>query len=334
MILACLVALLNAPPLEVGVLRWSENIACQVMMFEGLKAAARGAEIHGRAVHVHAQVAGDEHSGIQKQITQMEAMIAAKVDLIIVQPTDNVALSAPLKRANAAGIPVIAYDQYISDGQLTAYVTSNNYQAGYLDGEYINARFKAGRALRLILVEYPHVSSTVERVNGFLAALEAHQRPYEVLARYKAVEPLSGRAAGAAILRDFPKPGSVDVVFTVNDGGGLSVVEALAEAGREEIAIATIDGDPRSVANIKAGRLTVIDAAQFCGMMGAEAMRLALRHLRGERVPRHSLIPTFPITQETLSRYPGWAAAPPPAFDYPWPSLTTRWRPTIEILKH
>ena len=35
------------------------------------------------------------------------------------------------------------------------------------------------------------------------------------------MESVEGRQAGAAILRDFPQKGSVDVVFTVNDGGGL-----------------------------------------------------------------------------------------------------------------
>lgn len=331
MIFAWIIALLSAPPLEIGVLRWSDNIACQVIMYEGLKAAAEGVEIGGRPLHLTATIAGDDHNGIRDQIKQMEALIEARVDLIIVQPTDNAALSAPLKRANQLKIPVIAYDQYISEGHLTAYVTSNNYQAGYLGGEYVNARFPKAHFIRLALVEYPHVSSTVERVNGFLAALEAHEQRYVVKGRYKAVEPKSGRAAGAAILRDFPERGSLDVIFTVNDGGGLSVVEALAAAGRDEIIIATIDGDPRSVENIKAGRLTVVDSAQFCATMGAEAMRLAIRHLRGEPVPEHSLIPTFPITQETLSMYPGWSGSPPPAFAYPWESQNPRWSPEIQV---
>lgn len=175
--------------------------------------------------------------------------------------------------ANSQKIPVVAYDQYISGGHLASYLTSDNYQAGYLDGEYVAAAFPDTHTLRLILVDYPLVSSTVERVNGFLDALHDGGQPYAILKTYEAVEPVSGRKAGHAIHKDFPGVGSVDVVFTVNDGGGLSVVDVLAEHGRNEILIATVDGDPLSLENIKKRRLTRIDSAQFCGVLGSEAMK-------------------------------------------------------------
>lgn len=198
-----------------------------------------------------------------------------------------------------------------------------------LGGEYVASRFAKDRRLRLVLVEYPQVSSTVERLDGFLATLRARGQPFEIVATYQAVEPVGGANAGAQLLADFPAPGSVDVVFTVNDGGGLAVVDALARAGRTEIVVATIDGDPRSVENIRAGRLTAIDAAQFCGPLGAAAMRAAYAVLRGLPAPKHQLVPTFPVTRETLDRYPGWAGPLPLAFEKPWPSAQPRWTPEL-----
>ena len=67
-------------------------------------------------------MAGDGSEGIERQIGQMLALVKSRVDLIIVQPTDNAALTAPLRAANRAGIPVVAYDQYISGGELAAFV--------------------------------------------------------------------------------------------------------------------------------------------------------------------------------------------------------------------
>ncbi len=322
--------------LRVGVLYWSMNIAGQVAMRRGLEAecerlnqaAATGA---GRRVALTARVAGDGDQGIETQIRQMRELIAQRVDLIIVQPTDNAALAAPLREANAARIPVVAYDQYISGGELAAYVTSDNYQAGWLDGEYIASRFPHGREIRLILVEYPHVSSTVERVNGFLDALEQATARYRVLQSYTAVEPVGGRKAGEDILRDYPTAGSVDAVFTVNDGGGLAVVDALAKAGRTEVQVATIDGDPRSVDNIRARRLTVIDCAQFCGPLGAEALRSGYALFTGPPPARHSLAPVFPIAAETLALYPGWMGPIPEGFDKPWPSSQPRWSGSFRV---
>lgn len=321
----------DSAPYRIGVLYWSMNIPGQVAMRQGLEAEAqrinRAAAAAGeRGVELLPEVAGDGASGVERQITQMHAMVRKKPDVIIVQPTDNAALAEPLKAANRAGIPVVAYDQYISGGKLAAYITSDNRQAGYLGGEYIASLFPKTQTLRLVLVEYPLVSSTVERLNGFLDALRDQGMRYRVLKTYKAVEPVAGKLAGAAILRDYPKAGSIDALFTVNDGGGLAVVDALARAGRNEIAVASIDGDPDSVANIRAGRLTRIDSAQFCGPLGAEAMRAAHAVARKQSVPRHILIPTFPVTAETLVRYPGWLGPIPPAFGKPWPSLTPVWQ--------
>ncbi len=323
---------------RVGVLYWSMNIPGQVAMRQGLEAEAKALNASARRegkpeVKLEVRVAGDGEAGIENQVRQMKELIAAHVDLLIVQPTDNAALAEPLKAANRTHIPVVAYDQYISGGNLAAYRTSDNYQAGFLDGEYVASRFPAEHPIRLVMVEYPHVSSTVERVDGFLDALSKAPRQYKILKSYTAVEPVAGRRAAEELLRDFPVRGSVDVVFTVNDGGGLAVVKVLATAGRNEIMVATIDGDPASVENIKAGRLTVIDSAQFCGPLGAEAMRVAHAILSNGKPPYHALVPVFPVTRETLEIYPGWGGPLPAKFDKPWTSHNPQWRGELKIVK-
>ena len=324
--------------LRVGVLYWSMNIPGQVAMRQGLEQeAARinrdAARKNQPRVELTPYVAGDGSAGIERQIAQMFEMVKNKPDIIIVQPTDNAALTAPLRAANQAGIPVVAYDQYISGGTLAAFVTSDNYHAGYLDGEYLAAYFPDNKELRLILVEYPHVSSTVERANGLLDALRDQRQPFRILKTYQAVEPSSGARAGAQILRDFPAKGSVDAVFTVNDGGGLNVVEALANAGRTEIVVASIDGDPKSLDNIRAKRLTHIDAAQFCGPLGAEAMKIAYALATGKKVAAHQLVPVFPITAATLQRYPGWGGPVPARFAKPWQARAPYWEGTVKTVE-
>jgi ribose transport system substrate-binding protein len=322
------------PPWTVGALYWSMQIPGQVAMRDGIE--RRLTELQqaqqaagAREIELIPLVAGDGPEGIARQIAQMNDLVDRRVDLIIVQPTDNAALAAPLVRANEAGIPVVAYDQYISKGKLTSFITSDNHQAGYLDGEYLAGLFADDQPIKLVLVEYPHVSSTVERVDGLLDALRDVGQPVEIVKTYEAVEPVAGAAAGEAILRDFPDKGSVDAVFTVNDGGGLAVVEALVVAGRDEIVVASVDGDARQVENILGGRLTRIDAAQFCGALGRETMNVGWRVLQGERVPRMVLVPVFPITAETHQLFLGWNQPTPTSFDKPWKSEKPRWTWTL-----
>ncbi len=322
---------------DIGVLIWSDNIPGQVAMLKGLEAEAariqQAAGDDGDTLQLHVKVAGDGPEGIERQILQMQAMVEQGVDAIIVQPTDNAALAKPLQAANAAGIPVVAYDQYILGGELAAYLTSDNRQAGAQGGEYIASRFPDEQELKVVLVEYPYVSSTVERLDGFLDALGAADQRYTIVGTFLGVDPVSGAKAAQEILARFPEPGSIDVVFTVNDGGGLAVVDALAEAGRSEVVVATIDGDPDSVDNIRAGRLTVIDSAQFCGPLGASAMQATWQLLQGQPVAAHQLVPTFPITRETLDAYPGWMGPLPDSFVKPWPSAQTTWSPDLTIVE-
>lgn len=330
LLVACVVRVDAAEPLKIGVLYWSMNIPGQVAMRKGLeaeaerinRAAARGKE---PAITLLPAVAGDGQEAVSRQRLQMRELVRQKPAVIIVQPTDNAALAEPLQEANKAGIPVVAYDQYISGGTLAAYVTSDNYQAGFLNGEYIASRVSPRKSLNLVLVEYPYISSTVERVNGFLDALSRYRIPYKILRTYKAVEPTSGRQAAEALLRDFPARGSVDLIFTVNDGGGLALVDHLARAGRTEIMVATVDGDPASVENIRKKRLTVVNSAQFCGPLGAQALATAYQIAQGKQVARQQLVPVFPVTRETMARYPGWLGPIPKPFTKPWPSKQPQW---------
>jgi len=108
---------------NIGVLYWSMNILGQVAMRKGLEAEKinlQAAKDNLPTIKLIPYVAGDGDEGVERQITQMEALIEQKVDAIIAQPTDNAALAYPLIKANKANIPVIAYDQYIKKGELAA----------------------------------------------------------------------------------------------------------------------------------------------------------------------------------------------------------------------
>ncbi len=318
-------ALAEKKVFQVAALYWSMNIEGQVAMRKGLEEQVKIINDAGKIeIKLLSHVAGDGESGIKKQIEQMNQAISQKVDLIIIQPTDNAALSKPLKLANKMSIPVVAYDQYIVDGELASFITSNNYQAGSLAGEYISSLYLPSQEIKIVLVDYPNVSSTIDRVQGFFDALKERKQKYRVIANYQAVEPVGGRIAGEKILKDFPTKNSIDVVFTINDGGGLPIVDALVGAGRDEIKVATIDGDPKSVKNIKNSRLTVVDSAQFCAEIGRESAKQAENILLGRPVSKKVLVPTFPITKETLDKYPGWLGRVPKTFIMPW-LVQNRW---------
>jgi ribose transport system substrate-binding protein len=321
---------------NISVLYWSINIEGQVAMRKGLESEVDRINQDAKKynlpkINLTKYIAGDGSDGIERQIKQFVEAIKQKPDAIIVQPTDNAALSNGLIMANNLKIPVITYDQYISKGVLESYVTSDNYQAGYLAGEYIANKFKNSSLLKIALVEYPMVSGPVMRVNGFIDAIEDQKVKYKIIKRYEAVEPIKGKEVGNKILKDFPKKGSLDVVFTINDGGGIPILNELEKAKRYDIAMASVDGDPKSVEKIKKSNILKINSAQFCGFMGATAIKTVYDKLNGKKVGKEILIPVFPITKETINRYNGWVGKVPDDFKKPWNSKFPIWQNRLKI---
>ncbi|MFM6929665.1 MAG: substrate-binding domain-containing protein, partial [Bdellovibrio sp.] len=205
---------------------------------------------------------------------------------------------------------VFTFDQFILHGKIASYVASDNYQAGWDNGTYIASLFPKNQELKIVIFEYPIVSAVISRVDGFFDALRNQNRKFVVVKRYIAVDPQTGKEQANRFLTDFPKKKSVDVIFSVNDGAGLQIVKMLWEKGRREITHASVDGDPESIENIKNKRLTVIDSAQFCGEMGRETARHLISYLNGQSAVEKKLIPTFPITENTLEEFHGWMGAP------------------------
>ncbi|MER6225021.1 sugar ABC transporter substrate-binding protein [Streptomyces sp. 900105755] len=84
------------------------------------------AELTNKQGKVDYQNAG---SSAATQATQMEQMIADKDDVIILDAVDAHAIAGTVKKAKAAGIPVIAYDR-LAEGPIDAYVSFDNELVG------------------------------------------------------------------------------------------------------------------------------------------------------------------------------------------------------------
>ena len=83
---------------------------------------------------------------IPTQLNQVENMISQGVDALVIAAIDGTTLSAALDNAEAAGIPIIAYDRLIRDSEaVDYYATFDNFQVGVLQAnslvQCLNERF-------------------------------------------------------------------------------------------------------------------------------------------------------------------------------------------------
>lgn len=71
----------------------------------------------------------------QRQISQIENLIAKKVDAIVIVPFNSKVLTNTVREAKKAGIKVISYDRLILNADIDAYITFDNERVGAMQAE-------------------------------------------------------------------------------------------------------------------------------------------------------------------------------------------------------
>jgi ribose transport system substrate-binding protein len=134
--LALLTALAGAPP-PVG--------AAKVLTFAVVPKAInnpffndvrRGCEAEAKKLGVRCQYTGPTVTEIQPQIQVLEALIQRHVDGLAISAVDGKAVIPVIKRAMAAGIPVVMFDADAAPGSgRLAFIGTNNYRGGVALGK-------------------------------------------------------------------------------------------------------------------------------------------------------------------------------------------------------
>ncbi len=88
-------------------------------------------------------VSTDAASNIEKQLTDVEALINQGVDALIILAQDDVAIMPAVTAALDEGIPVVAYDRLIEDPGVF-YVSFNNVEIGRMQGRAMLEKVPAG----------------------------------------------------------------------------------------------------------------------------------------------------------------------------------------------
>lgn len=265
-------------------------------------AMGKGAEEAGKELGAEVLVESAEYD-LAKQTSQIENFITKKVDVILLNAVDTKGIAAAVLQAKEAGIPVIAVDVN-ADGGVDATVTSDNYQAGQLAGEYVIEQL--GGNGNIAIIDGPPVSAVTDRIQGFEDAIK--NSDIKVVAkqngegsREKALTVME------SILQANPS-GSIDAVFAINDPEAIGAQIAQEQAGRlDEFFIVGVDGAPEATeAMAKEGSTFTATSAQSPSDMVKKAVEIGMKVKNGEKVEELIKVPVELITQDKLASYQGW----------------------------
>jgi ribose transport system substrate-binding protein len=238
---------------------------------------------------------------LNKQFSQIDNFISAKADLIVLTADDPKAILPAIKRAEAAGIPVIAVD--VSADGAVATVQTNNFKAGQMACQYLSD--KLGGKGKVVILNGPAVSSIEDRVKGCQSVLSKGK--FEILSDNQNAKATreGGLTVMQSLLTRFPK---VDGVFTVCDQEAIGADLAAKQFSRKDVMIFSVDGSPEVEALLKSSSSIQASVAQSPYSMAVKAFDIGNDIVTKGKKPEESVILLDPklVTRDNVASYKGW----------------------------
>ena len=203
-----------------------------------------------------------------------------------------------------ADIPVINLDVRADEQNLAdAFIGSDDENAGKVCAQNLTERKPDGG--KMVLVENPQNAAINARITGFEEAVR--NKGFEVVKRIDAGSTESGvQAEMAAALAEDPQ---IDAVMCGDDRMALQVLQALNDAGRNDILVYSVGGSPEvksALADPESPMAGI--GAQSPINIGKTAVKTAEALLDGGAYEKEISVETFFINRDNLEMYgtDGW----------------------------
>jgi len=235
-----------------------------------------------------------------KEISNIEDMIAQKVDAIILTPLSPSALAPVCEKAMKAGIVVVLNAAKISSDQYTSLVTVDDTEFGKVGAEWLAKKLN-GKGKIVALNGIPGISVSEDRFQG----------AKEVFAKYPGIEIIGTAAADwdyakaktamANLLQANPV---IDGVWSQGGAMTLGTIEAFQAANRPLVPMTAEDNNgflkvwaklaPTGFQSIAVSKPT---------WLAAKSLEVALDALSGKQVQKDIILPPPVITNDNLDKF-------------------------------
>ncbi|HWW46919.1 MAG TPA: sugar ABC transporter substrate-binding protein [Xanthobacteraceae bacterium] len=231
-------------------------------------------------------------NNIAEGMAQLEDVGVTKPGVVLFMPIDPKAQLPAIEKLIAAGTPIVNYNDKAGEAPYVAFVGEDDYKLGYDIAKTLFDHL-GGKGNVVILEGIKGSNTGDERKRGFDAALKEYPN-IKVLASQPAnFQRLPGLQVMENLMQQFK---DIDGVIAAADASALGAVEALKSAGRDKVAVVSINGVPEAVEAVKNGSILAI--AEFNGFkIGCVATEVALNSIRGQKVPKRVEIPGAIITK-------------------------------------
>jgi ribose transport system substrate-binding protein len=246
----------------------------------------------------------DANLDIATELAAVDQLLSMEVDLLIVTPVAAPGVEAIVTKAAAANVPLVLEANPVPG--MTTMVAICDYDAGFKSGKWAGDFVKEhlGNRAHLLDIAFPPLRPCLLRSEGFLDGLRSVVPQTSLVAR------VNGQArvdvARDCTLEMLTKHPEINVVFGMDDESTHGGLEAVQKLGIDDSKIMLfgfgLAGD-EDKSRLQKPSPWKASLAMFPEWVGLRCVDQGVRVFNGQHVNQHDVVPTIPVSPETLTTY-------------------------------
>jgi D-xylose transport system substrate-binding protein len=252
------------------------------------------------------------NSNDQTQVSQINNLVAQKVDVLIVVAHSSEAVAPAIAKARAAGIKVIAYDRMITGTQIDYYASYDSTKVGELEAKHVMAAVpKTVTKANIAIIDGSPTDNNATLVhNGIMSVVQPLVSAGKAQVVYSEYTPnWDPDTAYSNVKNLLDAKTHLDAIICANDGMANGVAQALNQANMlGKVPFSGQDADQAAVQRLVAGTQTVTvykplnDEAKYA-VMAALAFSGKQKPLTNASVDNgKAKIPSFLLTPTAVTK--------------------------------
>ncbi|MFI9385754.1 ABC transporter substrate-binding protein [Kutzneria sp. NPDC052558] len=259
-----------------------------------------GAEAEAKAKGYTLKTQAPQNFNPADQTPIVTGILANKPAAVLIAPTDDKAMAAPMKQLKDAGVKVVEVDTSLQDTSVAeSSISSNNEQGGKLAADTLAKLVGDKKGSVLVLNTIAGTSTTDAREKGFKEEIAKYPNLSYVGQQYTNNDAAQSAQKVTATLSSTP---DLVGIFATNLNTGEGAATGLRTAGKTgAVNLVGFDASPKEVSDLKDGSFQAL-IAQDPATIGKDGVDQAIASLTGGSVTRTISTDLVSITKDNMDQ--------------------------------
>ncbi len=239
----------------------------------------------------------DAQNKIEKQVADVEDALTKNIKVLLINGVDDGAIPLALK-ALAKGIPVMALQRNLNQGNMTAFIGTNNVVLGEQLIHWYASTLGGRVSKVLILTGTPGAASSEDRIKGINATLPKYPNIQVLASQTGYYDRAKSLPVAENMLLRFPE---AEAILCLNDEMAMGALAA-ASSMNKKVKITGMDANPDALKAVAEGKLymTIALPPYDIGRIGVQ---FAKDVLDGKQVQAMKIMDVSFVTEQNVGQF-------------------------------